>query len=160
MPQREKIQFNQCTVDLSRDGHISIITPDETLSFDELEERRVFDNNKGETVIEYSGLASDGNTDRSLAKATYQAGGFSQLHYHVERVEDYYILEGRAQVILDGIAHELSVGDCITIPAQKNHEVHNITTENGLLILIVKCTPSWIVEDYNLVNEPACSFHS
>lgn len=158
MPQYKKLKFNQCIIDFPSNEHIEIITPDEALLFNEREKRRVFDNGRGESVIEYSGLESDGNGVRSFAKATYQPEGYSQLHYHSVCTENYYILDGKARVILDGVSHELSVGDCITIPVQKSHEVHNITSSSGLLILIVKCTPSWIAEDCHLIKIPFLSF--
>lgn len=148
---------DQCTIDLEllSKGKICIAIPGgETLLFDE-QSKPIFSNDRGETVVEYTGLSSDGNTERSFAKATYQADGSSQLHYHDEHAENYYIIEGQARVTLNGIVYDLRTGENIIIPAGEHHQVHNTTEQNGQLVLIVKCTPSWTSKDFHLVDEPS-----
>ena len=138
---------------------INIQTPNEYLSFDE-KEKPVFNTDTGETVVEYTGLASDGNPFRSWAKATYQPGGYSRLHYHTERTEYYYIAQGVAQVKLDSIIYELSAGDTLVIPKGEEHQVHNVSPNDQELILIVKCEPSWVVQDSHLVEENTFSLRA
>lgn len=152
MPGRILNYIDRCVIDTSVSSVMHIETSQESLSFNEQKERKVFQNDRGESVIEYTGLSSDGNTNRSYAKAMYEPGGSSVMHYHNAHTENYYIIEGVAKVMLDGIAHELQVGDCLRIPIGCQHQVLNITPQHGALVLIVKCVPSWTVDDFNLVD--------
>ena len=141
---------------LSNEGELCIQLPGEMLVFDD-QDKPIFHNTNGESVTEYSGLASDGNEMRSWAKAIFQTNGFSELHYHHEHTENYYIIEGQAQVTLDDVVYTLSVGDSITIPPGVHHQVSNISAENESLVLIVKCEPAWTVNDFHLVDAPSIS---
>lgn len=152
MPPKILKYVDNCVIDTLDPSIIHIETPNESLSFDELEERRVFQNDRGESVIEYTGLSSDGHASRSYAKAMYEPGGSSVMHYHDEHTENYYIIEGVAKVMLDGVALELQMGDCVTLPVGSHHQVLNITPQDGALVLIVQCVPSWTVDDFNLVE--------
>ena len=153
-PSNQASDEKKLSIQLTDDGEITIQAVDETLSFDE-KNKPVFGNTTGELVVEYSGLATDGNITRSWAKATFQPDGISQLHYHNERAENYYIVEGRARVTLNDIPHELSAGGTITVPSGVRHQVQNITANYGLLVLIVKCEPAWTVADLHFIDPPS-----
>lgn len=142
----EKLSMQLCD-----DGKLHIQSTSETFTFDE-KDKPVFHNTSGESVVEYTGLATDGNKKRSWAKAIYQPNGCSKLHYHNERTENYYIVNGRAKVTLNNVVYELSTGDIIAIPHGVCHQVQNISANNGLLVLIVKCEPAWTIDDLHFVD--------
>lgn len=112
-------------------------------------DKPVFTNDNGEAVVEYSGIPTDKRTDRSWAKATFAPNGASTPHYHKKGVEDYYITKGEALVTLDGVEHRLKAGDHITVPVGVMHPVTNLSDDYDLE-LYVKCTPSWVFEDFHL----------
>jgi mannose-6-phosphate isomerase-like protein (cupin superfamily) len=146
----KEIHFStQSSISFSSNGDIKINLADETLTVNK-ENKPRFENNTGELVIEFSGLASDQRTDRSLALVRYSIKGYSQPHYHNERTEDYYIISGKAKVIVDGKVNELVPGESITIPPKHKHQVISIGEQN--LEMMVKCTPAWVVEDQNFVD--------
>jgi quercetin dioxygenase-like cupin family protein len=43
--------------------------------------------------------------------------------------EVYYVVRGSAEVILDGVAHTMTSGDVVNIPATVRHRVHNSSDE-------------------------------
>ena len=147
-----RFAFNdKLSIQISDDGILHVQSENETLMLDE-NNKPVFHNTSGESVVEYTGLSTDGNKERSWAKAVYQPGGFSQLHYHNERTEHYYIVAGRAQITLNDVMHELSAGDTIAILAGARHQVQNITADHGQLVLVVKCEPAWIADDVHFFD--------
>ena len=99
----------------------------------------------GEQVLEFTGMATDKNKDRSWAKATFTAGAHSPLHYHNEREEWYYIIKGTAKVTLDGVEHILNTGDFVKIQRKQKHQVFNAGTEP--MEMMVKCAPAWVLSD-------------
>ncbi len=138
-----------CQIKLLQDEKIIIKLHDELLEFNEVN-KTVFTNDTGESVIEYSGLCVDGNQKRSWAKASYKPKAYSQLHYHQYRTEDYYIISGCAIVVIDNEKYHLTPGKQIQILPGKHHQVINELEEE--LKLIVSCTPSWILEDFHVVQ--------
>ncbi len=117
------------------------------------EKKCVFEYDTGESVSEYSGLATDNNPNRSWAKAVYNPSAYSQLHYHSNRAEDYFILKGFAKVLIDNKKYFLKAGDHVHISPNQQHQVIN-ASEKEELILIVKCIPSWDKNDYHIIKKP------
>lgn len=141
------------------DGHVIRLCSDDkviiehngvSLEFNKIN-KPSFDNGAGETVVEYTGLSVDGNQMQSWANASYNPEACSQLHYHQQRTEDYYIISGHATVMLDGEEHHLSPGKHIRILPQQQHQVIN-ESKHEKLNLIVKCAPAWIQEDFHPVK--------
>lgn len=128
-------------------GKVKIANEGEVLEFDELN-KPVFKTETGEVVIEYSGLPTDKNPERSWAIATFVPNGHSSAHFHKDRTEDYYITSENAQahITVDGKEYELTTGDHLRILPNQVHQVLNTSQENPLS-LIVKCVPSWIFSD-------------
>jgi mannose-6-phosphate isomerase-like protein (cupin superfamily) len=122
----------------------------ETLSYSE-EGKPEFKNDKGESVIEYSGLATDGKSECSWAIAKFDPKGVSSLHFHNERTENYYVLSGKAKILLDGKEHILTAGDHLEILTRQQHQVIN-ESDKEKLALVVKCEPAWIFQDSHVVN--------
>ena len=146
MSLQKLVYSDNCQIEFSAENKISIQTDRETLCFEE-QGKPVFDNKIGEVVIEFSGLSDDDHSARSWAKATYQPQGFSKLHYHTKQTEYYYIINGTAQVTLDNNKHRLSAGNTIMIPPGYHHQVHNISPSEQELVLVVRCEPSWSIDD-------------
>jgi mannose-6-phosphate isomerase-like protein (cupin superfamily) len=138
------------TIELYPDNKISIKRNIESLEFNEINKPQ-FDNGHGETVVEYTGLCADGKQKESWGKASYNPESFSQLHYHQERTEDYYIVSGNATVIIDSQEHHLTAGSHIRINPMQQHQVINASKQENLQ-LIVKCVPAWVREDFHLVT--------
>jgi mannose-6-phosphate isomerase-like protein (cupin superfamily) len=101
--------------------------------------------------VEYTGMSVDQNQLRSWAKATYDPNGSSQLHYHEEQTEDYYITSGSGIAMVDGKEMPLFPGVHIRINPFQQHQVIN-NSDKEELILIVKCAPAWQVHDLHLVQ--------
>jgi hypothetical protein len=129
-------------------GEITIHVPEEILVLNESGKPK-FDNATGESVTEFSGLASDQRSDRSWAIARYQEKGYSALHYHNEQTENYYVIAGQAKVIVDDQEYFLSPGETITIFPGQKHQVFSVGEKN--LTMVVRCTPAWRFSDQHFV---------
>ena len=139
-----------CSIKFVSSVKLIVEFKNELFEFDESDKPN-FDNGLGESVIEYTGLCVDNNPIQSWGKATYTPEAYSKLHYHQERTEDYYIIDGQAKVMLDGEEYHLSRGDHIRILPGQLHQVFNESAQEELK-LIVKCVPAWIKEDFHLAQ--------
>jgi quercetin dioxygenase-like cupin family protein len=62
--------------------------------------------------------------DHALAPAAYVHAveiEDSQLHYHKQATELYYVLEGGGVLLLDGVEHEVRKGSLVQIPPRVVH---------------------------------------
>mgnify|MGYP000465831742 CR=1 FL=1 len=137
-----------CTISLDSALSVDIKKKEEQYHFDEADKQK-FDNGLGESVLEYSGLSVDYNPECSWARANYIPNGTSQLHFHREHTEEYYIIQGQLTVTVDQTEYRLLPGDYLKILANQQHFVCNQTTDSAALI--VKCTPAWTADDSNIV---------
>ncbi len=142
---------NLTSIRMNDDNTVSIYDEGITLIFDEKDKPRFVNAKTGETVTEYSGLATDKNNVRSWAIAYVKASGTSNKHYHNERKEIYYIVSGIAKIVIDTEESILSPGECIEIHPKQIHQIFNVGDEP--LALIVRCSPSWIASDYCIAND-------
>ena len=131
-------------------NRVQIEQKDDAVSVDCTLDLPVFKNDTGESVVEYSGMATDMNPERSWAMSDYATGGYSAPHYHNDRDEDYYVVQGVAVVELDGERHEVAAGQWLHIPKGAVHKVSNPAQE--IMRLVVKCSPSWSPEDSHIVE--------
>ncbi len=129
---------------------ISITQGDESLSFT-VGTGKLFASN-GESVEEFEGLATDGNAVRRWALSYIDPGVASLAHLHITLVEDYFVLQGKGTLRLGNGAIELSPRVYVAVPINTVHGVMN-SKDNGPLILIAKCAPSWVFTDHNLITE-------
>lgn len=60
----------------------------------------------------------------STSCASFEVGAACGEHDHRGIVEMFYVLSGRGVIVLDGVAHELSTGDCVVVPPGVRHNVH------------------------------------
>src|ERR1700751_2358755 len=61
--------------------------------------------------------------NQSLAEARVPAGGRTERHYHKVTEELYFILEGAAEIELDGECRTVGPGDAILIPPAVWHTI-------------------------------------
>jgi mannose-6-phosphate isomerase-like protein (cupin superfamily) len=101
----------------------------------------------GETVYEIIGSASEhgGAKLHSLAYVKIAPGKASLPHHHKISEESYYILHGRARMLIDGHSFDLLPGQaCIILPGQV-HQIFN-NSDHELEFLAI-CSPAWYPED-------------
>ncbi len=75
------------------------------------------------------------------------------IHQHKECEQIYFVLEGEAEVTLDGKAHRIGKGGVVYIPRSTDHAVRN-AGNSELVYLVVETYP----EGY-LPNEPTWDSH-
>lgn len=69
----------------------------------------------------------------------------SEEHFHKEREESYYIIEGEGLAIVDNKAHAIKAGSLVHTKANEKHRFKN--TSNTDLVYLVITAPYWIPED-------------
>ena len=79
----------------------------------------------GSTIRELCGLPTGGTANQSLAEATLEPGQATQRHYHGEAEEIYFVLEGEAEMELDGDRARVEAGQAIPIPPGARHQIRN-----------------------------------
>lgn len=95
------------------------MVPEESVPLEE------WSDDRGE--IAFRTVVGDGErpTDSLTAGvAVLQPGGWLGHHRH-DPAEVYHVLEGRATVVLDGVAHEVGPGDTVFVPGGSEHGVRN-----------------------------------
>lgn len=102
-----------------------------------------FESASGELVYEMIGRPEHlgGTTGHSLGYVVIPPKGSSELHYHPQAEETYYILKGNATIMIDGKRHSLSPGDAVLIEPDEQHQIFPNDKEN--LEFIVVCAPAW-----------------
>lgn len=95
-----------------------------------------------EWIYELFGLYNNGpSVSHSIALVIVEPGGGSHEHYHPEVEESYFLVEGTANLVIEGESTELHPYDGALIPIGKKHQISNIGTKN--LIFIAPVTPPW-----------------
>jgi len=83
----------------------------------------------------------------------YPKGLAFPIHQHKECEQTYFVLEGEAEVTLDGKAHRLGKGGVVYIPRLTDHAVRN-AGDSELVYLVVETYP-----DGYLAEEPTWDSH-
>jgi mannose-6-phosphate isomerase-like protein (cupin superfamily) len=135
---------NGCKIIKTSDSSITLEFNGEMNHFSE-EGKQTFVNGK-ESVVEYSGLATDGRKDRSWAIARIGAQGSTPAHHHNDRAEVYYITSGEGVIYVGNEKHSVKAGDYLVIPPGKTHQAENASATKELE-LVVSCAPSWEFAD-------------
>ena len=104
-----------------------------------------FTTKDGSTIRELFGLPTGGTALQSLAEARLPAGGSTQRHYHRDSEEIYFILEGRADMELEGTHAELGPGEGVAIPPGAWHEIVALGKQD--LRFLCCCAPPYRHED-------------
>jgi mannose-6-phosphate isomerase-like protein (cupin superfamily) len=82
--------------------------------------------------------------NQSLAEAELGRGQETQRHYHAVTEEIYVLLEGHAEMEVDGDQASVQPGDAILIPAGARHQIR--AGESGVRFLCC-CAPPYSDED-------------
>ena len=78
---------------------------------------------------------------QSLAEARLPVGAATTAHHHPRTEEIYYLLEGTAEMTLDGETRQVGPGDAIAIPPGAVHTIRN--TGNAALKFLCCCAPGY-----------------
>ncbi len=93
-------------------------------------------------------ILSPGNSslgNQSLAEARVSPGKATIQHYHIKTEEIYYILQGRAEITVEGEIKEVVEGDGIVILPGQKHRIWNTGDED--LVFLCCCAPAYEDED-------------
>jgi len=83
--------------------------------------------------------------NQSLAEATLDPGDATARHYHARSEELYYLLDGEAEMEVEGQTRTVRAGDAILIPAGSWHQIR-ATGETPLRFLCC-CAPPYSDDD-------------
>ncbi len=86
---------------------------------------------------------------QSLAEASLPPGGTTVRHYHAVSEEIYFILEGAAELEIDGDTRVVRSGDAALIPAGARHALVATTD----LRLLCCCSPPYSDDDTYFEDE-------
>ena len=90
-------------------------------------------------------VLSDGFATWKVKYLTVLAGRRLSYQSHEHRAEHWTIVQGTAEVLLDGETHLLEVGSCIEVPLGAKHRCGNPGTED--LIFVEVQTGDYFGED-------------
>jgi mannose-6-phosphate isomerase-like protein (cupin superfamily) len=107
----------------------------------------------GEIIYELIGSDTSigSSIKQSVAHVTIPIGGSSLAHYHKIMEETYYILSGKAKIVIDNEESILEPHQACLIMPPQIHQIFNVDSEASLEFLCV-CGPSFLVEDVFFVN--------
>ena len=91
-----------------------------------LAEQAPFTTKDGSTIRSILDQANAPVQKQSLAEATVPAGSATERHYHKLSEEFYFLLEGRAEMEIEGEVQEVGPGDAILIPAGAWHQIKGL----------------------------------
>jgi mannose-6-phosphate isomerase-like protein (cupin superfamily) len=109
-----------------------------------LDEAVPFTTADGSTIRELLGLPTAPIRNQSLAEATLAPGQATQRHYHAQTEEIYYLVEGDAEIDLDGEQRTVGIGDAVLIPPGVWHQIR--AGASGCRFLCC-CAPAYRHED-------------
>ena len=81
---------------------------------------------------------------QSLAEASLPAGRSTRRHYHARSEEIYLIVEGTAELDVDGESRVVGAGDAILIPPGSRHQ---LTAGDDGVTLLCCCVPPYSDDD-------------
>jgi mannose-6-phosphate isomerase-like protein (cupin superfamily) len=99
----------------------------------------------GSTIRVLLDGAAGGAANQSLAEATLAPGHATRRHFHAETEEIYVLLEGAAEMEVDGARARLKAGDAVLIPPGARHSIR--ADEGGELRFLCCCAPAYSDED-------------
>ena len=110
-----------------------------------LEQAEPFTTADGSTIRELLGLPTAPVRNQSLAEATLEPGQATERHYHARSEELYVLLDGSAEMEVDGDRREVGPGDAILIPPGAWHQIH--AGADGPVRFLCCCAPPYAHED-------------
>ncbi len=106
-------------------------------------EQKPFTTADGSTIRSILDATNAPVKNQSLAEASLRAGGETQRHYHKRSEEIYFMLQGEAEMEVDGEVRLVKSGDAILIPPHAWHQIKAITEVSFLCC----CAPVYAHED-------------
>lgn len=105
--------------------------------------KKPFENPTGERIYEMVGRPEHqgGSTKHSFGHVVIPPNCSSRAHYHPEAEETYYILKGKAKMIINGKEYYVHSGDTIFVRPPERHQIFTEGDED--LEFIVICAPAW-----------------
>jgi len=102
-----------------------------------------FINTTGERIYEKIGSPEQlGNSKHhSFGHVVIPVGCSSKKHYHPIAEETYYILKGKAKILINDIEHILVPKDTLFIEPNETHQIFSVG-EDDLEFLVI-CAPAW-----------------
>ena len=89
----------------------------------QLENQSPFTTKDGSTIRSILDRTNAPVEKQSLAEASMTPGQSTERHYHKLCEEFYFLLEGTAQMEIDGETRAVGPGDAILIPAGARHQI-------------------------------------
>ncbi len=89
----------------------------------QLQNQRPFTTKDGSTIRSILDRTNAPVRNQSLAEATLPAGCATDRHHHKASEEFYFILDGTADMEIDGETREVVPGDAILIPSGAKHRI-------------------------------------
>ena len=80
----------------------------------------------------------------NFALVQFQAGEDFKAHYHNVMEENFFILEGEVDILVDGTQHRLKAGDLIHIEPR---EVHHVTNPTDRPVKMIATLAPFMEED-------------
>lgn len=94
----------------------------------------------GSTIRVLLDARDGGASNQSLAEAELGPGQTTRRHYHARTEEIYVLLEGEAQMEVEGERGPVAPGDAVLIPAGARHD---ITAGPGGVRFLCCCAPPY-----------------
>jgi quercetin dioxygenase-like cupin family protein len=116
---------------------------------------RTIINSAGNYSATFLQTANQTDNVYELIQVEVEPGGGNDPHYHKEFEEHFRVLKGTLTVYIEGVPHQLHVGDTATANRQTMHNFRNET--DSLVLMTVKTTPAGGLEKtlrvaYGLIN--------
>jgi len=107
----------------------------------------------GEIIYEMIGHPDNigGTTNHSFVHVSIPPNKLSGAHYHKVSEETYYILSGKARMIIDGFEFFLTPGQACLIMPGEVHQIFNDESES--LEFLTVSAPAFDPTDSHFVNE-------
>lgn len=107
----------------------------------------------GECIYEMIGRQENqgGTSKHSIAHVVIPPNCSSQLHYHPEAEESYYILKGQAKMVIDNDENLVRTGDVIFIKPLQKHQIFTDGDEPVEFLAI--CAPAWEPNNSVFIDE-------
>jgi len=104
-----------------------------------------FTTKDGSTIRELLAHRNSSIRRQSLAEARLDVGAATTPHHHAVTEEIYYILDGTAEMTLDGETRTVGPGDAIAIPPGGRHTIRNTGPQE--LVFLCTCAPGYEHDD-------------
>ena len=110
-----------------------------------LDQQPPFTTKDGSTIRSILDRTNAPVQNQSLAEARIAAGNTTQRHFHRVAEEFYFILEGTAEMEIDGTTQTVNPGDAILIPPGAWHQI--TASKEAPVRLLCCCAPPYSHED-------------